>query len=165
MKFENEFNSGYVQSYGPAGTSHHGIYVDSGDIEQLLSLLGKSNIIINREISEVVYSSWRVPLGTIFPISERPHGCLLKGENLEIQLDNYSESHSSRTLGSPRMIGGSSNRVTAVKCKITQNASITDARSSLDKFLETNRIVNNFYNSLRQEIGAGTTLKELLGQS
>jgi len=151
MRFMEEFKTGMVQSYGPAGTPHKAIYVDNRDVFDLLVILKNNGMGVDKEFSEAIYSQTRVPLGALFPVNKRPTGYYLKGDNLEINLENYNHSDANRPKRGPIMIGGSSNRITAVNCKIIQEASVEDPYESLDIFLSTCTLVGEFYNSLKSE--------------
>jgi hypothetical protein len=150
MKFVNEFKAGTVQTYGPAGTPHNEIYVDYRDVFDLLVILKESGVKVDKESSEAVYSQTRVPLGTLFPVNRRPTGYCLQGENLYIQLKNYNHSDSNQNPRGPRVIGGSSTRTTAVDCKLVKTlAQGENPYQTLDGFLETCKIVNDFYSALK----------------
>jgi hypothetical protein len=160
MKFENKFKAGYTQSNGPAGTPHEGVYVDSRNIGELLISLSEKNIEIDKNASQIGYIGMIVPLGTIFPTEQRPTRYNLIGENLQIILQNYTEPHPIQR--GPRRFGGHLTKITAVSCEITQKFLRENAMEDLEKFLETNRIVEEFYNS--SKYGASEILKKLVSR-
>lgn len=162
MKFVEEFKAGYVMSSGPAGTPHKGIYVDSRDVYDLLVFLKGNNVEIDKKASHTGYGETLVPLGTLFPDNRRPTSYLLKGENLEISLENWSDNPFGGPSIGPKVIGGSTTNVTGVECKLEKTLIHNeDPHEAINSFLETCKIVSDFYNALREESGL---LKRLRGQ-
>ena len=152
MKFVNDFKAGYVSSYGPAGTPHKAIYVDSRDVCDLLVALKQEEIEIDKSKSVAVYGDVEVPFGTLFPDNRRANGYILREINLEINLSNWHSSDAKHTLGGPIIIGGSSTRETAVECKLERVVGREeDGHEVLDEFISTCDTVADFYSQLSAE--------------
>jgi hypothetical protein len=138
---------GKRESICPAGTFHPGIYIDTVDIEELIDTLDPY-IKIDDSKSEKIYSYGKIGLKEYSPAVKRPKGYILRGDSLEIQIENQRNLQTSNENREAIIPAGNCKKTTSIKCKISQCPEGTIEESTIE---ETMRVIRNFYNSIPNE--------------